>query len=84
MKWRAGRERFCERSLRPIAAEDRGVRRFAVHLVDRVLPLVADYRQWTLSFPRWLRLRLLRDKALVSEVLAIVAQRRASEHAFVM
>ena len=34
-----------------------------------MLPFGADYRQWTLSFPRWLRIRLLRDKALVSEVL---------------
>lgn len=41
----------------------------AVHLVANVLPLAADYRQWTLSFPRWLRIRLLRDKALASEVL---------------
>src|SRR5262245_59699387 len=35
------------------------------------LPHVADYRWWTLSFPRWLRIRLLCDKALVSEVLAM-------------
>jgi len=40
----------------------------AAHLVDHVLAFGADYRQWTLSFPRWLRIRLLRDKALVSEV----------------
>lgn len=43
----------------------------ACHLVDRVLPSVADYRQWTLSFPRWLRIRLLRDPALVSAVLGV-------------
>jgi len=41
----------------------------AADLVDHILPVVADYRQWTLSFPRWLRIRLLRDKALVSAVL---------------
>jgi hypothetical protein len=43
----------------------------AADLVDHILPVVADYRQWTLSFPRWLRIRLLRDKALVSEVLLV-------------
>jgi hypothetical protein len=43
----------------------------AAHLVDHVLAFGADYRQWTLSFPRWLRIRLLRDKALVSEVLLV-------------
>ena len=43
----------------------------SIHLVDRVLPRGADYRQWTLSFPRWLRLRLVRDPALVSEVLGM-------------
>ena len=41
----------------------------AAHLVGHVLPLAADYRQWTLAFPRWLRIRLFRDKALVSETL---------------
>ena len=40
----------------------------AAHLCDRVLP-DADYRQWTLWFPRWLGFRLLRDPALVSEIL---------------
>ena len=61
----------------------------AAHLVDRVLPLAADYRQWTLSFPRWLRIRLLRDKALTSEVLAVFVRivsayhrRRARERGF--
>jgi hypothetical protein len=39
--------------------------------VDRILPLGVDYRQWTLSFPRWLRVRLLRDPALVSQLLAM-------------
>ncbi len=43
----------------------------AADLVDHILPVVADYRQWTLSFPRWLRIRLLRDMALVSEVLLV-------------
>lgn len=41
----------------------------AAHLVDHVMPLGADYRQWTLSFPRDLRFRLLRDPSLVSEIL---------------
>jgi hypothetical protein len=39
----------------------------AAHLVDRVLP-VAPYRQWVLSLPRSLRLRLARDPAWVSFV----------------
>jgi hypothetical protein len=43
----------------------------SVTLVDRILPLAADYRQWTLSVPRWLRLRLVRDPTLASEVLAM-------------
>ena len=38
----------------------------AADLVDQILPQVADYRQWPLSFPRWLR-----DKAVVSEVLVV-------------
>jgi hypothetical protein len=42
----------------------------AAHLVDRVLPPLPGYRQWTLSFPRWLRIRLLRDPTLVSELLS--------------
>ena len=41
----------------------------AARLVDHTLPREADYRQWTLSFPRWLRIRLLRDPALTSEIL---------------
>jgi ribosomal protein S27E len=43
----------------------------AAHLVDRVLPACAAVRQWTLSFPRWLRIRLLRDPSLVSRVLRV-------------
>jgi len=31
--------------------------------VERILPPAADDRQWTLSFPRGLRLRLIRDQA---------------------
>ncbi len=61
----------------------------AVHLVDRILPLAADYRQWTLSFPRWLRLRLIRDQALASKVLGMFVRivfayhrRRARERDF--
>ena len=45
--------------------------RGAADLVDHILPVVADDRQWTLSLPRWLRIRLRRDKALVSEVLLV-------------
>lgn len=52
----------------------------AAYLVNHVLPLGADYRQWTLSFPRWLRIRLLRDKALVSEVLAIFVRTVSAYH----
>lgn len=35
----------------------------AARLVDSILPRDVDYRHWTLSFPRWLRARLLRDPA---------------------
>jgi len=49
-------------------------------LVQHVLPLAADYRQWTLSFPRWLRIRLLRDKALVSEVLLVFVRVVSAYH----
>jgi hypothetical protein len=43
----------------------------AAHLVDRVLPVVAGYRQWTLSLPYRVRLRIGYDKARLSKVLAI-------------
>ena len=52
----------------------------AAHLVDHVLPFGADYRQWTLSFPRWLRIRLLRDKALVSKVLLVFVRIVSAYH----
>ena len=52
----------------------------AADLVDHILPVVADYRQWTLSFPRWLRIRLLRDKALVSEVLLVFVRVGSAYH----
>jgi hypothetical protein len=52
----------------------------AADLVDHILPVVADYRQWTLSFPRWLRIRLLRDKALVSEVLTVFVRVVSAYH----
>jgi len=48
-----------------------GAWQMAATLVDRILPLGVDYRQWTLSFPRWLRVRLLRDPALVSAMLGM-------------
>ena len=37
-------------------------------------------RLWTLSLPRWLRIRLLRDKALVSEVLLVVVRVVSAYH----
>lgn len=43
----------------------------AARLVEQILPSDVDYRQWTLSFPRWLRARLLRDPTLASEVLGV-------------
>lgn len=43
----------------------------AAYLVDRVMPSSAGYRQWTLSFPRQLRFRLLRDRSLTSELLGM-------------
>ncbi|MDX2092951.1 MAG: transposase zinc-binding domain-containing protein [Kofleriaceae bacterium] len=52
----------------------------AAHLVDHVLPHDVDYRQWTLSFPRWLRIRLLCDPALVSKVLPVFVRAVAAEH----
>jgi hypothetical protein len=57
------------RSLCP-SCEGRRMSDLAAHLVDRVLPEGVGYRQWTLSFPRWLRFRLLCDPALVSAVLS--------------
>ena len=56
-----------------------GAQHGAAHLVDRVLPS-ADYRQWTLSFPRWLRIRLLRDPTLVSEVLSAFVRIVFADH----
>src|SRR5262249_44330773 len=52
----------------------------AAHLVENVLADCADYRQWTLSSPRWLRIRLLRDKALVSEVLRVFVRVVSAYH----
>ncbi len=43
----------------------------ALHLTDYVLP-VAPYRQWTVTFPYSLRLRLARDPDLLSAVLSDV------------
>jgi hypothetical protein len=40
----------------------------------------AGGRQWTLSFPRWLRIRMLRDKALVSEVLLVFVRVVSAYH----
>lgn len=51
----------------------------AAHLVDRVLP-TAGYRQWTLSFPRWLRIRLLRDPTLVSALLTVFVRSVFASH----
>jgi len=42
----------------------------AAHLVDNVLP-IAPYRQWTLSLPYDVRLRIGYDKKRVGEVLAL-------------
>jgi hypothetical protein len=42
----------------------------ALHLTEFVLP-VAPYRQWTLTFPYALRLRLARDPQLLSAVLSV-------------
>jgi len=52
----------------------------AAHLVDRVLPPIAGYRQWTLSFPRWLRIRLLRDPTLVSALLTTFVRSVFADH----
>jgi hypothetical protein len=42
----------------------------AAHLVDHSLPL-APYRLWTLSLPRSIRVRVVREPALLSRVLSI-------------
>jgi hypothetical protein len=39
----------------------------AAHLVDRILPS-APYRQWVLSFPKWLRVLVARDPRLAMDV----------------
>ena len=39
----------------------------AAHLVDRILPS-APYRQWVLSFPKWLRVHIARDPCLAKQV----------------
>lgn len=45
----------------------------AAHLVDRVLPHLG-YRQWVMSFPKWLRVHLAFDTELASQVLQIVTR----------
>jgi hypothetical protein len=42
----------------------------ASHLVDHVLPR-APYRQWTLSLPRKIRLLVIRNPTLLSQVLSV-------------
>jgi hypothetical protein len=51
----------------------------AAHLVARVLPS-AGYRQWTLSFPRWLHVRLLREPTLVSALLTAFVRSVFADH----
>ena len=46
----------------------------AAHLVDRVLPVV-PYRQWVLTLPIPVRLRLLRNPLLVSQGLRLFVRR---------
>jgi hypothetical protein len=57
------------------SCESRHMASGAADLVDHILPHDVDYRQWTLSFPRWLRIRLLCDKALVAEVSGAANER---------
>ena len=45
----------------------------AAHLVDRVLPHV-PYRQWVMSFPKYLRFQLARAPTLVTKLLRGVVQ----------
>ena len=42
----------------------------AAHLVDHVLPDIG-YRQWTLSFPKYIRIRLAHNSRLLSKVLKV-------------
>ena len=42
----------------------------AEHLLDRLLP-VLPYRQWVTSYPKWLRIHLALDAALMSRVLTL-------------
>jgi hypothetical protein len=53
------------------SCEGRRMVDLSAHLVDHVLPEGVTYRQWTLSFPRWLRFRLLCDPELVTAALAV-------------
>ncbi len=67
----------CKRRGLCPSCEARRMEDTAAHLVDRVLP-TAPYRQWVLSLPMELRLRLLKDKTLVSEVLRLFVRRIAA------
>ena len=49
----------------------------AAHLVDHVLPRVA-WRQWTLAFPRALRVALMKDEKLLGKVPPCVREVVAS------
>ena len=60
----------------------------AAHLVDQVLPCV-PYRQWTLAFPRCLKVALVSDSSLLSAALRVFVagifawqRRRARELGF--
>jgi hypothetical protein len=51
----------------------------AAHLVEEVLPY-APWRQWTLSFPYWLRWKLVKDETLLAEVLRLLVGLVSARH----
>ena len=46
----------------------------AAYLCDERLPAI-PYRQWVMSFPRWVRIALLRDERLLGAALRVVMRR---------
>jgi hypothetical protein len=48
--------------------------RLAAYLCDERLPAI-PYRQWVMSFPRWVRIALLRDERIFGAALRVVMRR---------
>jgi len=63
----------CKTALCP-SCHARRMSEVAAKLCDERLPPI-PYRQWVMSFPRWVRIQLLRDKQLFAEATRVFIRR---------